>query len=147
MKWEINEPRTHETSWIMTCHDTSQLNMISCNWLAETSRVTKDSSRFLLASVSWNKRCIWKLELDPIWTGNCVQRLKCECNESWPVLAPNTAHNLRAFSALNKLLTNVIFQNYTIQNIQQFHNFQNSKIQAHSFSRSKASMCCNSGCA
>ena len=114
MKWEINEPRTHETSWIMTCHDTSQLNMISCNWLAETSRVTKDSSRFLLASVSWNKRCIWKLELDPIWTGNCVQRLKCECNESWPVLAPNTAHNLTTFSALNKLLTNYVIWRITL---------------------------------
>lgn len=60
---------------------------------------------------------VWKLELDPIWTGNCVQRLKCECNESWPVLAPNTAHNLTTFSALNNLLTNYIIWRITLYKI------------------------------
>ena len=144
MKWEINETRTHDTSWIMTCHDTRQLNMIP----VETSRVTKDSSRFL-ASVSWNKCCKQNVAIENLNLFN----LAFKVSEQWkPVLAPNTAHNLRAFSALNNLLTDYsmsyILKNYTIQNIEiSFHNFQNSKIQAHSFSRNKASICCNSGCA
>ena len=120
MKWEINETRTHDTSWHVMTQGSWIWSHGNDLWKQVKSQKIPVVSCWHLSEQMLQKRCIWKL--------------RCQSEQCIWKLAPRPKHSASPQAARKRKL--FVKPNSVIRG-----------IRAHSFSRSKASMCCNSPCA